>query len=277
MVASSTKITATGAIHANGGPGNDSATFGGCGFAGTRGAGGAIRLVAPQITGSGGTLSAAGGPGGSPCFAAAGGVGRIRLEAFTTTGLSVTSTPAFTFSPAPGPVTAASTPALTNLPTLTITSVGGVAAPGMPTGSYVTADVSLPSGTTNPVSFTLTAAHIPVGTVFTVRLIPQSGTFSTVPSTPSSGTFATSTATASVSFPIGQVSVLNAFASFTLPQLASLFPLIDGEPMDRIMVAATYGEPSTVSLVTKSGKQVPVAQLPLEDQLRLATAWEALQ
>lgn len=43
------------------------------------------------------------------------------------------------------------------------------------------------------------------------------------------------------------------------------------------MVAAAYGEPSTVSLVTKSGKQVPVAQLPLSDQLRLATAWEALQ
>ena len=42
-------------------------------------------------------------------------------------------------------------------------------------------------------------------------------------------------------------------------------------------MAATYGEPSRVSLVTKSGKQVPVAQLPLADQLRVATAWEALQ
>ncbi len=276
VVASSTKITVTGAIHANGGPGNDSATFGGCGFAGTRGAGGAIRLVAPQITGSGGTLSAAGGPTGFPCFVSPGGDGRIRLEAFTTTGLSVTSTPAFSFSPAPGPVTAASTPALINLPTLTITSVGGVAAPGIPTGSYGTADVSLAPGTTNPVSFTLTAAHIPVGTVFTVRLLPQSGTFTTVPSTPSSGTFATSSATASVNFPIGQVSVLNAFASFTLPQLASLLPWIEGEPVERVLVAAEYGGPSTLTLVTRSGKELRADQLPPETQLKLARAFAAL-
>jgi hypothetical protein len=30
-----------------------------------------------------------------------------------------------------------------------------------------------------------------------------------------------------------------------------------------------------VSLITKSGKQVPVAQLPLGDQVRLAAALEA--
>lgn len=70
----------------------------------------------------------------------------------------------------------------------------------------------------------------------------------------------------------GQVAVLNADATFTLPQLAGLFPLIDGEPVERIVVAATYGEPSSVSLVTKSGKEVPVSQLSPVEQLRLATA-----
>ena len=52
--------------------------------------------------------------------------------------------------------------------------------------------------------------------------------------------------------------MLNAFGSFILPtQVASLFPLIDGEPVERVMVAATYGEPSTVTLITKSGKALP--------------------
>jgi hypothetical protein len=95
-------------------------------------------------------------------------------------------------------------------------------------------------------------------------------------STASIGTFATSTSTANVTFPTGEVSALNAFGSFTLPQIASLFPLIDGEPVERIMVAANYGEPSSVSLVTKSGKQVPVAHLPLVEQVRLAAALETV-
>jgi hypothetical protein len=159
-------------------------------------------------------------------------------------------------------VTATSSPALINLPTLRISAVGGVAAPASPSGSYTTADVSLPPGTTNPVLVTLTASNIPVGTVFTVRLIPQAGAASTVNTGPSTGTFSSSTATASVTFPSGQVSVLNASASFTLPaQVAGLYPLIDGEPVERVMVAAGYGEPSTVTLITRSGKEVPAEQV----------------
>ncbi len=110
----------------------------------------------------------------------------------------------------------------------------------------------------NPVSVSLTAANIPVGTVFTVKLIPQTGDAAPTSSTPSTGTFATSTATANVNFPTGEVSVLQAFGSFTLPtQVASLYPLIDGELVDHVMVAAAYGEPSTVMLITKSGKALP--------------------
>jgi len=70
--------------------------------------------------------------------------------------------------------------------------------------------------------------------------------------------------------------VLNAFGSFTLPQIASLFPLIDGEEVDRIMVAAAYGEPSSVTLITKSGKKVQPEQLPFEEQIKLAQAFDAL-
>jgi len=136
--------------------------------------------------------------------------------------------------------------------------------------------VSLPSGTTNPVPVTLTTTNTPVGTVFTVRLLPQFGVATSVSSFASTGSFAASTATANVNFPTGQVSVLNAFGSFTLPQIASLFPLMDGEEVDRIMMAAAYGEPSVVTLITKSGKEVRPDQLPFEEQLKVALAFDAL-
>jgi hypothetical protein len=173
-------------------------------------------------------------------------------------------------------VTAASVPALVNLPTLTISSVTSVGAPAVPAGSYTIADVSLPAGTTNPVPVMLTATNIPVGTVFRVILLPQFGTATTVNSSGSAGTFATSTATANVTFPLGQISVLNADASFTLPLLASLFPLLDGEPVEQILLAAALGEPSTMTLVSKSGKVVKVDQLSPDEQRRVALAWNVL-
>ncbi len=256
-MASSTRIVVTGAVRANGGNGGP-LSLGGCATSAGSGSGGAIRLVAPDVTGAG-ALQAAG-----PANVCLGGEprnGRIRLEAFSL-GFTGATTPAASVSAAPGPVTAASTPALINLPTLRISAVGGVAAPANPSGSYTTADVSLPPGTTNPVLVTLTASNIPVGTIVTVKLIPQAGDPTSGNSGPSTGTFASATATASVTFPSGQVSVLNAFASFTLPALvAGLFPLIDGEPVERVMVAARYGEPSTVTLITRSGKEVPVEQV----------------
>jgi hypothetical protein len=256
-MASSTRIVVTGAIRASGGNGG-SLSFGGCGTYAGNGSGGAIRLVASEITGAG-TLQAVGVQ--NFCLGGETRNGRIRLEAFTL-GFTGTSTPPASVSAAPGPVTAISSPALINLPTLRISAVGGVAAPANPSGSYTTADVSLPQGTTNPVPVTLTASSIPVGTIFTVKLIPQAGDPTTGNSGPSTGTFASSTATANVTFPSGQVSVLNASASFTLPaQVAGLFPLIDGEPVERVMVAAGYGEPSTVTLITRSGKEVPAEQV----------------
>jgi len=265
VIASSSQIIVTGTIRANGGD----AGLLNASFNSGAGSGGAIRLVAPQISGAG-SLQVNGGNG-----APLGGRGNIRLEAFTLAFTGTTS-PVFALSTSltPGPVTAASTPALINLPTLTISSVGSTGAPAIPGGSYTVADITLPAGTTNPVPVTLTVTNTPVGTVFSVVLRPQAGAATTVNSA-SVGTFATATATANVTFPLGQVSVLNAFGSFTLPLLASLF--IDGDIADRVMVAANLGEPSRVSLVTRSGKQVPVSQLSQADQLKVALAFEAMQ
>ena len=284
VIASSTKIVVTGTISANGGTGGDN-SFAGTSACGGNGSGGAIRLVAPQITGSGGTVSASGGccagsPFGFTFCGIPGGSGRIRIEASDFAGLILaTQNPTPSFVTAPGPVTTASNPALINLPTLTITSVGGIAAPATPGGSYSTPDMSLPQGTTNPVTVIVTATNIPLGTgtSVTLRLIPQFGNFSNGTLVSQTGNSSVSTTTFTVSFPSGKVSVLNAFASFTLPQTAALFPLIDGEELDRVMVAATYGEPSTVTLITKSGKEVRIDQLPPAVQLAFAKGLEAMQ
>lgn len=258
VIVSSTQIAINGSITAHGGAGG----AGSCPFFGGQieaggGSGGAIRLVSAQVSGTG-TLQALGG--GESCFGG-GGSGLIRLEAFNLAFTGSTN-PVASTSITPGPVTAASTPSLINLPTLTISSVGGVASSANPSGSYTSADISLSATAVNPIPVNLTATNTPVGTVFTVRLIPQFAAATNVASTPSIGTFSTATATANVSFPVGQVSLLNAFASFTLPaQIASLYPLIDGEPVERIMLATHYGGPSTVTLITKSGKKATVDQL----------------
>jgi hypothetical protein len=268
VIASSTKITVPGSITAIGGAGGAS---GACVVRTSgSGSGGAIRLVAPQIMGAG-TLSAAGGLHPSGC--GGGGNGRIRLEAFT---LSFTgsSTPAYSPSGAPGPVTTASNPAVTNLPTIAFT-IGGIAAPATPIASYTTADVSLPQGTTNPVSVMLTTTNTPAPTTFIMTLLPQFGT-GTVLSVGTSGTTASASGTVNVTFPTGQVSVLNAAANFTLPLIASLFPSIDGEPAEQMMLAATYGGASTLTLISRSGKEQRVDELPFEDQVKVALAWEAL-
>jgi len=273
VIASSTRITitSTGVVQASGG--NGGFVSGNSALLGGNGSGGAIRLVAPQLTGNGNITAA----GGQLFNTAQAGPGRIRLESTTPHTLTGSITPAPSVSTAPGPVTAASTPALVNAPKLTFTSIGGVAGPTTPTGSYATADVNLPAGTTNPVPVLLNSNNIPVGIVFTVKVIPQLSAISTLATSASSGSFSSATATANVTLPTGEVSLLLATGSFTLPQLASLFPLIDGEEVDRVMVAATYGEPSSVTLVTTSGREMPLDRLSNQDQIRVAMAFEALR
>jgi hypothetical protein len=272
VIASSSRISVTGSIVANGGD-----TVGVCigQTLGSGGSGGAIRLVAPQLTGTG-ALQVNGGSGN--CSGTS--PGRLRLEAFTQ-GFAGTFSTAPTFS-TPGPVTASSNPSLANLPTLAIASVGGSAAPALPGGSYSTADVSLAQGVANPVTVTVAATNTPVGTpaAITVKLIPQNAAPTTiaVPPVNHTGTFLNSTATVGVNFPIGQVSVIQAFASMTLTgQIASLFPFIDGEPVERVALAALDGRTSTLSLITKSGKEKRIDELDAADQQKVALAWQVMR
>jgi hypothetical protein len=53
--------------------------------------------------------------------------------------------------------------------------------------------------------------------------------------------------------------------------------MIDGEEVDRVLLVAAYGGPSSTVLVMKSGKEVPVSQLSAEDQRRVALTFEAIR
>ncbi len=273
LIASTSHITISpgGMIRANGGAGNYSYS-GSCDrYTGGAGSGGAIRLVAPQITHQG-LVEALGGT--ASCTPTHVGIpGRIRVEC-TTCSTAGTISPAASVTNTLGPVSAAGTPALVTLPTLVISTIGGMTVPGSPGGAYATADLTLPAGTMNPVTVTLNATNIPVGTIFTIRVLPEGEAMVPFLSTPSTGTVASSTAAASVNLKAGKTNVLTAFVGYS--QVAALLPFIDGEPIAHILVAASVGEPSSLSLITTSGKEVTWAQMPQETQLQIAMAFERL-
>jgi hypothetical protein len=172
LIASSTSITLSGAITANGGNS----------FDGTGGDGGAIRLIAPLIDGSTGLLSAKGGhPNGID--------GRVRFEAFDNRfSGSLNETPFAQGKP-----------------------FGLFLPPNhSPSVRLVTSDgkaVSLPDLTINqtaPANIALEARFVPTGTVLSIECVPKDGSPVIVTTTPLTGTFELSYATASVSFPSGQ-------------------------------------------------------------------------
>lgn len=274
LIASSTKITVNGTISANGGatsgdPGVNPST-------GHGGSGGAIRLVSNQILGSGSLQARNVTTGG--IFPTS--TGRIRLEAFTL-NFAGSMNPIASQTFAPGPINSASVPALINLPTLAISSIGNMPSPAVPAGSYGTADVALPVGTTNPVVVNVAATNMPVGSpsVIRLKLIPRTAPPTVVDITASqTGTFASSTASGSLTFPAGQISIVQAFATFTLTGLvARLLPEIDGERVDRVELASTHGSASTLTLLTASGKAKRLDELDSATRAQVATALQAMR
>jgi hypothetical protein len=151
LIASSVSITVSGTITANGG--NGVSVSGG-------GAGGGVRLVAPTIAGTG-TITAAGGSGGTDFTCTHGASGTVRLESFqytftgSTGGNVYRATPVNTFIPAS-----------TAQPSLIVTSIGGVAVPPNPTGSFIVPDAVVNSS--SPLTVNIQASGIPLGTIPTV-------------------------------------------------------------------------------------------------------------
>jgi len=204
------------------------------------GSGGAIKLIANKISGPAG-IYINGGWGGS--------VGYFRVESFDQTQFTPSY---FDYSQGlPGPVF------LPNLPTLTITKVGGVNAPSNPAAAFrANPDIIVPTSVSNPVTVNIQATNIPVGTVVQIMQTSDVNTRTIINSTPLAGTNASSTATATVTLPTTGMCILN--ASATLNALTAFgYPVhYDGERVDKVEIAANDDKSSGVFLVTVSGKRV---------------------
>lgn len=234
IIASSGTITITGYITANGGDTYGNALYG---YAGG-GSGGGIRLIANIIAGSGPITA----KGGLPSVPNRGGYGRIRIEAYTNSRTAGTDPPYSYGLP--------SSVFVSNIPSLSITSIAGTNVPANPTGSYAQPDIMLPSTTSNPVAVNVSASNIPVGTSVKVRAIPQYGSENTATST-LSGTNESSTATVSVNLSTTYSNVVTAESTFTIVGM-----YYDGEEIDRVRVAASMGGRSETTYITKSGKEI---------------------
>lgn len=254
MIASSTTIKITGSIDARGGAG----AFGFDQGAGGGGAGGAIRLVANTLTGTGNLLAGGGGGGGTNCcnktwFGGTGAPGYVRLETFDFTS----------YNPNIDTIASVTTPNPVTLPTapqIKIASVAGIAAPASTIGSLQGApDVLVPTAQTNPVDVVIQASNVPIGTVVQVTVIPARGPQTTFTSSPLSGTVGTSTATASITLPTG-VCALAATATVDITAIAQ-GPTINGEPVNKVEIAATSAGGSEMTYITKSGKRVVASRL----------------
>jgi hypothetical protein len=202
-IASTTQISVTGSINANGGTfGSAAGTTAGC--IGGAGSGGAIHLVAPTILGTG-TLTAV--SGNSNGF----GVGVTGIIRFSVN--AATNTFAGSANPAMIQSALYLPPANSTLavPSLTITKVNGVAVPPQASGQYLTPDITIAA--VGAVTVNIAAANIPLATVVTLRITASSGPDTTVSCTPLAGTVAVSAATCSATFPFA-VSIAGVRASW---------------------------------------------------------------
>lgn len=256
LIASSTKITLSGNIITRGGSGGSPGAAGGGGGGG--GAGGAIRLVANTIAGNG-YLYVYGGGGSSGTYNSAsypsggkGAPGYIRVEAYDYTTFNPSADPIFISFALPHETAPA------NAPQLSITSVAGIAAPASPLGSlHGVPDIVVPTSQTNPVTVAIRGTNIPLGAVVQVTLTPASGQRATAQSGALAGTEAASEATASVSLPAGMsVITANVVIDATTAKTGKPPIYMEGERVNRIEVAATFGGTSELTYITESGRRI---------------------
>lgn len=254
LIAASGTINVSGNIYADGGAAGTSAGDG-RGAPGGGGAGGAVRLVATTVAGNGGIFARGGtSPSASATMTgyyvctklpqADGSAGRVRIEAENMTRTAA-SNPAHSFG-APGLLFVA------GLPTLRISSVAGVAAPPNPTGN---ADITLPSGTANPVTVTFATTGVPVGNTVKLTVTPSYGAPVSAISPAITGTTENGAASVTVSLPTGP-SVLMAQTTYTIVAALgdALSRYAGNERVEKITLTASLGQPSTMKLITVSGK-----------------------
>ncbi len=176
LIAASTSIIVNGGIEARGGsPG---------GYAGS-GSGGAIRLVASQISGSGSISTTPNSPG------------RVRFDTYDNEFSGGVSGQ---FSSGFQPIIV---PSAGQLPQLTVTSVGGFPVSASPTGVLSTPDAVISAQQTSPMPVVVNCANLPLGTVITVSIRPMTGSPVSAVGANNTGTQASSSATISINIPRG--------------------------------------------------------------------------
>ena len=170
MIAAVGNISVSGRIRANGGNGYVTSNYG-CGWSGYYGSGGAVRLLADQILGSG-RIEATGSD-----------VGRIRLEA-NTASTSLDLNPS-TVAASPNPVTLWPT---TNAPTVKVISVAAQSAPLDPKARMNAGGDDLTIANTSAVSIVLQTANFPINGTVNVFIKPRNSAQSILQATYVSGT-----------------------------------------------------------------------------------------
>lgn len=258
VIASSGTITVNGSITANGGGGANGESqycgWWGCswtfrGGAGGGGAGGSIRFVANTIRGNGGITANGGGGGrGWDNNGGSGSAGRIRMEAqsnLRTTGTSPPMSVGYPYAVIPP-----------SMPSLSVTSIGGINVPAIPKGAFGSPDVTLPFNTKNPITIVVSGTNIPVGTTVTLNAVPEMGNISSA-----SGALSGTDASSSVSIPINIVtaypSLITATVTFQLTAANGGPFYVNGERVDKVRVAANLGGTSSVFYITESGREFP--------------------
>jgi hypothetical protein len=208
LIASSTTIAIDGGLHANGGTGSCTSCGGdynttACGGGGS---GGAIRLVANRIEGSG-SITALGGEGSFEVFAGflfrsygGGGPGRIRTQAFVLHLTNLTNPVATEDGPLPFSLCNGS---------IRITNIAGQVVPVLPGGDTSAPDVIFTQA--GPITVALATTNIPHGTVLTVR-VATDGQAITAQSLP---TDAAGDASATLTVPAG-FGTIQAYVEYTV-------------------------------------------------------------
>lgn len=251
VIASSGTITVNGTISANGGGGATPSSGQSYYSGGGGGSGGSIRLIANTITGNG-TITANGGGGGNSYYGGNGGsgaAGRIRFEASNVLRVAATSPPMTLGYPY------AVTPP--NMPSLTISSIGGVSSPTVPKGAYGAPDVMLPFNTKNPITIVVTGSNIPTGQTVTIKASPSVGSATSASAT-LEGTETTSSASLSLSIATAYPSIITASVTFQLSAANGAPIYAMGELVEKVRVSSALGGKSLVTYITASGKEVQV-------------------
>jgi len=189
LITSSVRITVDGTVTASGGNGGVKPT---CCRSGGGGSGGAIRIMAPIINGTG-FLNVGYGSGDSPIRLGDGSLGRMRLEAFRHEFTGRTN-PTPTRS-TPGPVFP-----LLPQPTVRVLSVAGANVPSNPAGDLLRPDLTIDSQSNAEIQ--IQSQNIPAGTKVQLNIFSENGTGQVVESTPLD-MHMNGRATASVTLPPG--------------------------------------------------------------------------